>query len=69
MTRLQERLAEIPSRLEQLKRARQRHISRTDPDSRFLRDRRGFTLGYTVDLERSNVNSPMNAVENLKRNI
>ena len=35
MTRLQERLAEIPSRLEQLKRARQRHISRTDPDSRF----------------------------------
>ena len=50
MTRLQERLAEIPSRLEQLKRARQRHISRTDPDSRFLRDRRGFTLGYTVDV-------------------
>ena len=45
-----ERLAEIPSRLEQLKRARQRHISRTDPDSRFLRDRRGFTLGYTVDV-------------------
>ena len=38
------------SRLEQLKRARQRHISRTDPDSRFLRDRRGFTLGYTVDV-------------------
>ena len=50
MTRLKERLAEIPSRLEQLKRARQRHISRTDPDSRFLRDRRGFTLGYTVDV-------------------
>ena len=50
MKRLQERLAEIPSRLEQLKRARQRHISRTDPDSRFLRDRRGFTLGYTVDV-------------------
>ena len=50
MTRLQERLAEIPSRLKQLKRARQRHISRTDPDRRFLRDRRGFTLGYTVDV-------------------
>ena len=49
MTRLQERLAGF-LRPRQLKRARQRHISRTDPDSRFLRDRRGFTLGYTVDV-------------------
>ncbi len=49
-TRLQERLAEIPRRLEKLSKAGRRYVSRTDPDSRFLRERRGFTLGYTVDL-------------------
>ena len=43
MTRLQERLAEIPSRLEQLKSPG----SDTFPGER---DRRGFTLGYTVDV-------------------
>ena len=42
------RLAEIPRRLEKLRKAGLRKRSRTDPDSRFLRDRQGFTLGYTV---------------------
>lgn len=49
-TRLEERLAEIPPRLQQLKKAGQPRASRTDPDSRFLRDRKGFTLGYTVQV-------------------
>ena len=42
------RLAEIPSRLEKLRKAGLRKRSLTDPDSRFLRERQGFTLGYTV---------------------
>src|SRR2546425_76455 len=37
-----------PRRLEQLRKAGRTRASLTDPDSRFLRDRRGFTLGYTV---------------------
>ena len=40
----------IPERLERLHKAGLKKISRTDPDSRFLRERGGFTLGYTVDL-------------------
>jgi len=44
----QQRLQEIPRRLEQLRKAGRTRASLTDPDSRFLRDRRGFTLGYTV---------------------
>jgi transposase len=42
------RLAEIPRRLEKLRKAGLAKRSRTDPDSRFLRERQGFTLGYTV---------------------
>jgi transposase len=45
---LQRRLGEIPLRLERLKKAGVQRLSRTDRDSRFLRDRRGFTLGYTA---------------------
>ena len=45
---VQARLAEIPRRLEKLRKAGLRKRSRTDPDSRFLRERGGFTLGYTV---------------------
>src|ERR1700684_3843764 len=45
---LQRRLGEIPLRLERLKKAGVQRLSRTDQDSRFLRDRRGFTLGYTA---------------------
>jgi transposase len=45
---LEERLAEIPRRLETLKKTGLQQISRTDPDSRFLKEGRRFTLGYTV---------------------
>jgi len=50
MASIQEQLAEIPARLDRLRKADLKKISRTDPDSRFLRERGGFTLGYTVDL-------------------
>jgi transposase len=42
------RLAEIPRRLEKLHKTGLKKRSLTDPDSRFLRERQGFTLGYTV---------------------
>jgi len=48
MVGLERRLGEIPQRLQELRKAGQKHRSRTDPDSRFLRDRTGFTLGYTA---------------------
>jgi hypothetical protein len=44
------RLAEIPRRLEKLRKTGLPQRSRTDPDSRFLRERQGFVLGYTVAL-------------------
>jgi transposase len=50
MKRLEEQLAEIPVRLERLRKAGVKKLSRTDPDSRFLRERGGFTLGYTATL-------------------
>lgn len=40
----------IPARLQRLKKSGMRKLSRTDADSRFLPDRRGFTLGYTATL-------------------
>lgn len=45
---LEKKLREIPARLQRLRKEGQRQISRTDPDSRFLRDTRGFTLGFTA---------------------
>jgi len=45
---VEERLAEIPRRLEKLRKAGLEKRSRTDPDGRFLRERQGFRLGYTV---------------------
>ena len=48
MQRLQERLAEIPRRMERLQKAGVKRLSRTDEDSRFLRERKGFVLGYTA---------------------
>jgi transposase/IS5 family transposase len=48
--KLEQRLAEIPERMERLKKAGVKRLSRTDEDSRFLRERRGFTLGYTATL-------------------
>ena len=48
LDRLGQRWAEIPARIERLKRAGVKKLSRTDADSRFLRERQGFTLGYTA---------------------
>ena len=48
MEQLERRLAEIPKRLEPLRHAGLTRRSTTDPDSRFLRERQGFTLGYTA---------------------
>ena len=50
MARLEKQLVEIPQRLERLHKAGVKKLSRTDPDSRFLRERGGFTLGYTATL-------------------
>lgn len=50
MERLEQQLSEIPQRLERLHKAGVAKCSRTDPDSRFLRERGGFTLGYTATL-------------------
>lgn len=48
--KLEEQLAGIPKRMERLKKAAVTRLSRTDEDSRFLRDRRGFILGYTATI-------------------
>lgn len=50
MARLEKQLAGIPGRIERLRKAGAKKLSRTDPDSRFLRRRGGFTLGYTATL-------------------
>ena len=50
LERLEEQLAEIPARLERLHKAGVQRLSRTDAESRFLRERGGFTLGYTATL-------------------
>lgn len=46
--KLEERLRQIPGRIERLKKSGVKKLSRVDADSRFLRDRKGFTLGYTA---------------------
>jgi len=46
--KLEERLQQIPGRIERLQKAGVHKLSRVDEDSRFLRDRKGFTLGYTA---------------------
>jgi len=51
--RLEQALAQIPPRLEELKKSGLERRSRTDPDSRFLKGRKGFVLGYTVTLAAS----------------
>ena len=47
---LKQRLAEIPVRMQRLKKAGVNKLSRTDIDSRFLRRRGGYTLGYTATI-------------------
>jgi len=51
--RLEQELAAIPARLQQLKKRGLQRSSRTDPESRFLKEGQGFTLGYTVTLAAS----------------
>jgi transposase len=48
--RLERQLAQIPPRLERLKKSGLKRRSVTDADSRFLKERKGFTLGYTVTM-------------------
>jgi transposase len=47
------KLAELPGRLERLRKSGLKKRSRTDEDARFLRTRRGFELGYTGELAMS----------------
>jgi hypothetical protein len=50
LARLEQQGQEIPARLERLRKSGLKKISRSDPDSRFLRERGGFMLGYTGTL-------------------
>jgi len=45
-----QRLEQIPRQLEELRKSGQKRSSRTDPDSRYLRRRGGFVLGYTAEI-------------------
>jgi hypothetical protein len=47
------KLAELPGRLERLRKSGLKKQSRTDQDARFLRSRRGFELGYTGEIAMS----------------
>lgn len=44
------RLEDIPKQLEQLRKSGREQGSKTDPESRYLRRRGGFCLGYTAEL-------------------
>jgi len=46
----EQRLAEMPRRLERLRKSGLRKLSRTDEEARFLRERGGFVLGYTGEI-------------------
>jgi len=46
----QQRLEEIPRQLEELRKSGQRRGSSSDPESRYLRRRGGFVLGYTAEI-------------------
>jgi len=47
---LERRLAEIPPRLERLRKSGQAKLSRRDGEARFLRERGGYALGYTAEI-------------------
>ena len=47
---LERRLDQIPRRLERLRKSGLRQLSRTDPESRFLRSREGWQLGYSAEI-------------------
>lgn len=46
----QQRLAEIPRQMQELHKSGQQRGSRSDPESRYLRKRGGFCLGYAAEL-------------------
>lgn len=46
----QQRLGEIPRQMDELRKSGQRRGSSTDPESRYLRRRGGFVLGYTAEI-------------------
>jgi transposase len=46
----QQRLDQIPRQIEELRKSGQQRGSRTDPESRYLRRRGGFCLGYTAEV-------------------
>jgi hypothetical protein len=45
-----QRLAQIPTQMQELRRSGQRRGSRSDPESRYLRRRGGFCLGFTTEI-------------------
>ena len=47
---LEGRLAELPRRLERLRKSGEAKLSRGDGEARFLRERGGFALGYTAEI-------------------
>jgi transposase len=47
---LNQALNQMPRRLERLQKSGMKKLSRTDADARFLRQRDGFTLGYTAEI-------------------
>ena len=47
LEKLEQKLGELPARLQRLKKSGLQKLSRTDEDSRFLRQRQGYVLGYT----------------------
>jgi transposase len=50
VAQLEQRLAELPRRLERLRKSGESKLSRRDGEARFLRERRGFALGYTAEI-------------------
>jgi transposase len=50
IAQMEKQLERIPERLDRLHKSGLNKLSRTDPDSRFLRERGGFVLGYTGTL-------------------
>jgi transposase len=48
--KLEQRLAELPRRLERLRKSGEAKLSRRDGEARFLRERGGFGLGYTAEI-------------------
>lgn len=48
--KLEQRLGEIPRRLERLRKSGEAKLSPRDPEARFLRERGGFALGYTAEM-------------------